>query len=92
MHKRGHPTHQRVFAEVAGRPGDYCHDEAVWIVAEMADDDDWPESVDLLERALDVCDWNGCGRERTHSWHGDPDAHEHDPKWSCHSFTPLVTP
>lgn len=51
-----------------------------------------PAIADRLERALDVCDWNGCGRERTHSWHGDPDAHEHDPKWSCHSFTPLVTP
>jgi hypothetical protein len=92
MHERGHEAHKAAFADVAGRPGDHCHDEATWIIEEDLDDWDMdPDIADRLERALDVCQYvfqplvtgvppQTCGRP----------AADHR-AWK-HPYQPLVTP
>lgn len=42
-----------------------------------------------LEAGLGRCVWNDCGRLEDDPWHGDPDAHEHDPRLTCHPFVPF---
>ena len=44
---------------------------------------------EALEAGLGRCVWNDCGRLEDDPWHGDPDAHEHDPRLTCHPFVPF---
>lgn len=88
LHKQGHEKHREVFADVAGKPGDYCYDEAGWIISEGRDEWDMdPAIADRLERALDVCQYHGYG----YICNGSRASHDAG-HYPSHPFVPLVKP
>lgn len=84
-----HPRLVKVMREAAAGSDGLNHPD--WLVAAI------PEHIaERLEAALEGCAWHDgdCGRPAGHEWHWfhwwHGRADEHDPRWSCHPYVPLV--